>query len=67
VSEIVGIAKKLTLKIAINAVYEDPPPKPIDEYAKATIKNIPANIYTDMERSSNNQLSFKKCYSIIWS
>jgi hypothetical protein len=31
VSEIVGIARKLTLKIAINAVYDEPPPNPTDE------------------------------------
>ena len=31
VSEIVGIAKKPTPKIAINAVYEEPPPNPTDE------------------------------------
>jgi hypothetical protein len=31
VSDIVGIAKKLTPKSDINAVYEEPPPNPTDE------------------------------------
>jgi hypothetical protein len=31
VKEIIGIATVLTPRIAINAVYEDPPPKPTEE------------------------------------
>lgn len=39
-----GIAIVLMPKIAISAVYDDPPPRPTQEYVNATIKKRIANI-----------------------
>jgi len=47
-----GIATRLTPNIAINAVYEDPPPNPTDEYTKATVKNKTDKKYGDLTSSS---------------
>ena len=43
-NDMVGIRKQLIPAIAINAEYENPPPNPTDEHAKATMKNSVANI-----------------------
>jgi hypothetical protein len=45
--EIIGIAKMFMPNIAINAVYDDPPPKPTEEYVNATIKKRIAKKYGD--------------------
>jgi len=45
--EIIGIAKMLMPNIAINAVYDDPPPRPTEEYVNATIKKRIAKMYGD--------------------
>ena len=45
--EIIGIAKVLMPNIAINAVYDDPPPSPTEEYVNATIKKRIAKKYGD--------------------
>jgi hypothetical protein len=45
--EIMGIARVLMPNIAINAVYDDPPPRPTEEYVNATIKKRTANKYGD--------------------
>jgi hypothetical protein len=46
--EIIGIAKVLMPNIAINAVYDDPPPRPTEEYVNATIKKRTAKKYGDV-------------------
>ena len=45
--EIIGIARVFIPKIAINAVYDDPPPRPTDEYVNATIKKRTTKKYGD--------------------
>jgi hypothetical protein len=45
--EIIGIANVLMPNIAINAVYDDPPPRPTEEYVNATIKKRTAKMYGD--------------------
>jgi hypothetical protein len=45
--EIIGIAKVFIPNIAINAMYDDPPPRPTDEYVNATIKKRTAKKYGD--------------------
>ncbi|MEE8480760.1 MAG: hypothetical protein V3T59_05910 [Desulfobacterales bacterium] len=45
--EIIGIANVLMPNIAINAVYDDPPPRPTEEYVNATIKKRIAKMYGD--------------------
>lgn len=45
--EIIGITKVFMPNIAINAVYEDPPPRPTEEYVNATIKKRTAKKYGD--------------------
>jgi hypothetical protein len=45
--EIIGIAKIFMPNIAINAVYDDPPPRPTEEYVNATIKKRNAKKYGD--------------------
>jgi hypothetical protein len=52
VNDMAGITTWLTPNIAINAVYEDPPPNPTDEYIKATVKNRTDKKYGDMISSS---------------
>jgi hypothetical protein len=45
--EIIGIARVLMPNMAINAVYDDPPPRPTEEYVNATIKKRTAKKYGD--------------------
>ncbi len=45
--EIIGIAKIFIPNIAISAVYDDPPPRPTEEYVNATIKKRTAKKYGD--------------------
>lgn len=49
--EIIGIAIVLTPNTAINAVYEDPPPRPTEEYVKATIRKRPPTNHVDKATS----------------
>ena len=42
VKEIIGMARVLKPRMAISAVYDEPPARPTDEYAKATMKNTVA-------------------------
>jgi hypothetical protein len=50
--EIIGIAKVFMPNIAINAVYDDPPPRPTEEYVNATTKKRTAKKYGDVIVSS---------------
>lgn len=46
--EIIGIATVLMLNIAINAVYDDAPPSPTEEYVNETIKKRNARKYGEV-------------------
>ena len=46
--EIIGIAKIFMPNIAIKAVYDDPPPRPTEEYVNATTKKRTAKKYGDV-------------------
>ena len=48
VSEIMGIARVLIPKIAIKAIYDEPPARPTEVYTKATTKNSSDNMYGDI-------------------
>ena len=52
VREIIGIASALIPKIAIRAIYDEPPARPTDVYTKATTKNISDNMYGEIMISS---------------
>ena len=62
--EIIGIAKVFMPNIAINAVYDDPPPRPTEEYVNATIKKRIAKKYGDViVRSILIEASFCRFYT----
>ena len=52
VSEIMGIARVLIPNIANRAVYDVPPARPIEVYAKATTKNRSDRMYGEIMISS---------------